>query len=87
MNTDHVEALLLWNEGGADESVPRWFRDHGFGVAPMRAGLLVSGPPSQFETVFGVDLVNAEPPIQLPLPRNLKQHAASFGIPKPRQYH
>jgi hypothetical protein len=84
---DYVEALLIWNERGPDEPVRQWFTDRGFRVLPMRGGLLVSGPASLFETVFGVNLANAEPPIQLPIPPEIKHHVASFGIPKPRQYH
>ena len=86
MDPDYIESLLVWNERGASDSVRQWFVDHGFNVTPMRAGLLITGPRDRFETLFGVDLKDAEPPIQLPIPRELSPHVASFGIPRPRRF-
>jgi hypothetical protein len=86
MNPDYIESLLVWNERGASDSVRQWFVDRGFDVTPMRAGLLIAGPKAKFETVLGVDLKDAEPPIQLPIPPEVSQHAASFGIPRPRRF-
>ena len=86
MNSDYIESLLVWNERGASDSVRQWFVDRGFDVTPMRAGLLIAGPNARFETVLAVDLKDAEPPIQLPIPREISQHVASFGIPRPRRF-
>jgi hypothetical protein len=86
MTHGHIEALLLWNERGDSDSVRQWFVDRGFDVTPMRAGLLIAGTKAQFETVLAVDLKDAEPPIQLPIPREITQHVASFGIPRPRRF-
>lgn len=86
MNPDYIESLLVWNERGASDSIRQWFGDRGFEVAPMRAGLLIAGPKARFETVLDVDLKDAEPPIQLPIPREISQHVAAFGIPRPRRF-
>jgi hypothetical protein len=85
MDPDYIESLLVWNERGPSELVRRWFVDRGFNVMPMQAGLLIAGPRTRFETVLSVDLEDAEPPIELPIPREVREHVASFGIPRPRR--
>ena len=85
MDPDYIESLWVWNERGPSELVRQWFVDRGFEVAPMRAGLLISGPRARFQTVLSVDLEDAEPPIQLPIPREVREYVASFGIPRPRR--
>ncbi len=86
MNQDYIEALLVWNERGSSDSARQWFVDRGFDVTPMRAGLLIAGPKTRFENSLEVDLKDAEPPIQLPIPREISQHVTSFGIPRPRRF-
>jgi hypothetical protein len=85
MDTDFIESLLVWNERGPSEGVRRWFIDRGFDVTPMRAGLLISGPRAAFETALSVDLEDVDPPVDLPIPREVREHVASFGIPRPRR--
>jgi hypothetical protein len=85
MDSGYIESLLVWNERGASEWVRQWFVDHGFDVKPMQAGLLIAGPRAKFETVLSVDLEDAEPPIQLPIPHEVREHVASFEIPRPRR--
>lgn len=87
MDPDYIEALLVWNERGGSDSVRRWFVDRGFNVMPMRAGLLISGPRSGFERALSVDLEGVEPPIELPIPREVREHVTSFVIPRPRRIH
>jgi hypothetical protein len=86
VNPDYIESLLVWNERGPSDSVRQWYVDRGFDVTPMRAGLLITGPKARFETALDVDLKDAEPPIQLPIPREVSEHVASFGIPRPRRF-
>jgi hypothetical protein len=87
MDPNYVESILILNERGDSDAVRPWLVHRGFSVTPMRAGFLVSGPKDNFETTFSVDLAEAEPPIQLPIPREISRYVASFGIPKPRQVH
>lgn len=85
MDEAYVEAILVWAEGGPSPFVTRWLAAHGVGSTSMRAGLLVSGPMAAFERSFGVELRNAEPPVSLPVPRDLTEVVASITIPRPRR--
>jgi hypothetical protein len=85
MNGDFIEALLLWNEKGSSDSVSQWLQKHGLTSIPMKTGLLITGTSKQFENVFSVDLKHTEPPLELPVPAEFKEHVASIVIPKRRQ--
>jgi hypothetical protein len=85
MDPVYIEALLVWNERGPSEAVRQWFVDRGFNVTPMRAGLLISGPRATFEAALSVNLRDVEPPVELHIPPEVREHVASFGIPRPRR--
>lgn len=85
MNDDFIEALLLWSENGASDSVNQWLSDRSLNTIPMKAGLLITGSKRQIELAFAIDLTQAEPPIALPVPTEIKAYVASIEIPKPRQ--
>ena len=89
MDTDFIESILVWNERGPSEAVReavrQWFIDRGFNVTPMRAGLLISSPRATFEAALSVNLRDLEPPVELPIPPEVRERVASFGIPRPRR--
>lgn len=85
MKEEFIEAFLRWNENGPSEMVKQWLQDRDITVVAMKTGLLITGTQDKFETVFSVNLTNAELPLQLPVPKELKAYVASIGIPKPRQ--
>jgi hypothetical protein len=85
MDTDFIESILVWNERGPSEAVRQWFIDRGFNVTPMRAGLLISGPRATFEASLSVNLRDVEPPVELPIPPEVRERVTSFGIPRPRR--
>ena len=85
MDPNYIESVLVLKAPGTSDVVRRWFEDRGFQVLEMRAGFLVTGSMDLYEKALGVDLKEAEPPVQLPVPRQLRKYVASFGIPKPRQ--
>jgi hypothetical protein len=85
MDPVYIEALLVWNQRGPSEAVRQWFADRGFNVTPMRAGLLISSPRATFEAALSVNLRDVEPPVELPIPPEVRERVASFGIPRPRR--
>lgn len=85
MNDEFIEALLVWNQQGADISVSQWLQQKGLNTTPMKAGLLIFGTRDQFEIVFSVKLKDADLPIEIPVPAEIQDHVLSIGIPKRRQ--
>jgi len=83
----YVEAILEWGERGLDPAVEQWLGERGFGFLPMRAGLLLTGSPAAFKAAFGVDLEQANPPVQLDVPEELRGSVASVTIPPPPEIH
>jgi hypothetical protein len=81
----HVEAILEWEQHGRDASAEDWLVAHGLQVLPMRAGLLLTGSTAAFEQTFGIDLEQAEPPVRLAIPEELRGAVASVTIPVPRE--
>lgn len=87
MEPDYVEAILEWSAGGPAPETRAWFVQRGFRTMPMRVGLLISADRATFERVFGVELRDADPPVELTVPLGLTAAVASIVIPKPRQFH
>ncbi len=85
MNDEFIEALLVWNQKGANNLVSQWLQQKGLNTIPMKAGLLISGTRDQFEIVFSVNLKDADAPIEIPVPVAIQEHVLSIGIPKQRQ--
>src|SRR5262245_5450741 len=83
---DHVEAVLIWSEKGASDKVAIWLGQHGFTVAAMRRGLLVSGDRKTFETVFKVSLNNSDGDVALPVPAAIQEAVSSITVGRLRRY-
>jgi hypothetical protein len=81
----YIEAFLEWAEGETHSVVERWLREQGLEFIPMRAGLLLTGPPEAFERAFRVDLAEVEPPVRLEIPDDVREAVASVTIPVPRE--
>lgn len=86
MSENHLEAILLWSAKGPSLAVERWLSNRGLAVAPIGAGLLVSGGREVFEAAFGVSLVGLDLPIDLPVPVELHDHVAAISIRRPPGY-
>jgi hypothetical protein len=83
----YVEAILEWGESGPDAAVEHWLTERGIEWLPMQAGLLLTGSRAAFERAFGVGLEQAEPPVRLEVPNDLRKAVASVTIPVPREIH
>jgi hypothetical protein len=81
MVEEFIEATLLWSTAGPDPSAEAWFKDRGFEVMKMKAGLLIRSSRNTFESAFGA-FHDIERPIDLPVPEVLKKHVSSIRIPK-----
>jgi hypothetical protein len=81
----YVEAILEWEQRGPDAAAEHWLVAQGLQLLPMRAGLLLTGGRVAFERAFGIDLEQAEPPVRLAIPDELRQAVASVTIPIPRE--
>jgi hypothetical protein len=49
--------------------------------------MLTLASSSQIEKSFGVSVEGAQPPLELPVPEELKSSVSSIIILKPRSYH
>jgi hypothetical protein len=84
---EFYEVLLKWSPAGADPRVREWLERQGLTAMPMKAGMLTLASPGQIEKSFGVSLETAQPPLALPVPRELGSSVASVTVLKPRSYH
>jgi hypothetical protein len=82
---NHLELLATWRSRAKPETV-RWFTDRGFSATQLEAGLLLGAPKTLVESMFSVNLRDAELPLQLPIPIQQEQAIASLAVLKPRQY-
>ena len=87
MADDYIELYLKWNPGANQDAVRSWLEQRDLSSAKMQSGLSVLGTRSAVEKAFSVSLENVEPPVELPIPSELKGHVASVTFPKPRSYH
>jgi hypothetical protein len=87
MAEDYIELFLKWAPGANQDVVLTWLKQHRLSSMKMTAGLLVSGTKAAIENAFSVSLENVQPPVELPIPLELKPHVASIAFPKPRSYH
>jgi hypothetical protein len=85
MEGSYVEAMLDIRNGASALPVKSWLDEHRLTWRPMSAGLLMSGRQEDLEAAFGVSLEGAHPPVELPIPQELRDHVASITIPRPRQ--
>ena len=84
---DFYEVLLKWGASGADPRVRQWLEARGLTAMSMRAGMLTLASPGQIEKSFGVSIEGAEPPLELPVPEELRSSISSITVLKPRSYH
>lgn len=87
MADDYIEVFLKWTPRAVTHVVREWLEQHGLSVATMKSGVLLSGTRNQIERAFSVSLENIEPPVNLPVPVELRDHVDSVTVPKPRSYH
>jgi hypothetical protein len=87
MADDYIELFLKWNPGANQDAVRSWLEQHNLSSTKMKAGLLVLGTKTAIQDAFSVSLENVQPPVELPIPLELKGHVASVTFPKPRSYH
>lgn len=87
MADDYIELFLKWSPGANQDEVHRWLEQHNLSSMKMKFGLLVSGTKTAIQDAFSVSLANVQPPIELPIPLELKGYVASVTFPKPRSYH
>jgi hypothetical protein len=87
MSQDFIEAILRWSAEGPDETVNEWFTSRGFGVTPMRVGLLVTGDRDLFERELRMDSARPDSQTKLAVPAALSKHVASITVPQLRQPH
>jgi hypothetical protein len=87
MADDYIELFLKWSPGANQDAVRTWLEQHNLSSTRMISGLLVLGTKTAIQDVFSVSLENVEPPVELPIPLELKGHVASVTFPKPRSYH
>ena len=84
---DYRELFLKWNPEADQEFVRRWLEQRNFSTSKMTTGLLLLGTRTTIEQTFSVNLVDIEPPLELPVPPELESHVASITLPRPRSYH
>jgi hypothetical protein len=84
---DFYEVLLKWTPSGADPRVGEWLEGQGLTAMSMKAGMLTLASPGQIERSFGVSVESAQPPLELPVPQELKSAVSSITVLKPRSYH
>lgn len=87
MADDYIELFLKWSSGANQDAVRRWLEQHNLSNSKMKFGLLVLGTKTAIQNAFSVSLEDVQPPIELPVPLELKGHVASVTFPKPRSYH
>ena len=78
---DYVEAILVWHDRGPVPEVEQWLRERGLQTLPMAAGLLVTGTLRQFASAFPIDPSRGQPPVDVPVPPELRDGVASITIP------
>jgi hypothetical protein len=81
------EVLLKWTPSGADPRVRDWLERQGLTAMPMKAGMLTVASRSQIEKSFGVSVEDVPPPLELPVPEELRPYLSSVTVLKPRSYH
>jgi hypothetical protein len=87
MADDYIELFLKWSPGANQDFVRSWLEQRNLTNMKMKFGLLVSGTKAAIQNAFSVSLANVQPPVELPIPPELKAHVASVTFPKPRSYH
>jgi len=87
MNSKYIEAIAVTKPNADRHGVEAWLTSHGFTVTPMRAGMLCAGAATLFESVFSVNVDQAELPLKLTVPPALQNDVVTFEIPKPPTYH
>ncbi len=87
MPGDFFEVLLKWTPSGADPRVRDWLERQGLTAMSMKAGMLTIASPGQIEKSFGVSVEGAQPPLELPVPEELRSSVSSITVLKPRSYH
>ena len=85
MESGYAEAIVVLHEGAVDkERIRSWFASRVLQVRSMRAGFLIHGEITTFESIFGVDLRDARrrdhPNITLPVPEPFRDDIASITI-------
>ena len=86
MADDYTELFLKWTPNANADVVRRWLEQRGLAATAMKSGLLLSGTKHQLEKAFSVAFQNLEPPANLPVPTELRDHVASITLPRPRSY-
>lgn len=81
------EVLLKWSASGADPRVREWLEGRGLTAMSMKAGMLTLASSSQIEKSFGVSVEGVRPPLELPVPEELRSSISSITVLKPRSYH
>jgi hypothetical protein len=87
MAGEFFEVLLKWSPSGADPRVRDWLERQGLTAMPMKAGMLTVVSRGQIETSFGVSVEDVQPPVELPVPEELKPYLSAVTVLKPRSYH
>ena len=87
MAQDYIELFLKWSPGANQDAVRRWLEQHNLSTTKMTTGLLVLGTKTVIQDAFSVSLEDVQPPVELPVPSDLKGHVESVTFPKPRSYH
>ena len=85
--SDFFEVLLKWTPSGADPHVREWLEGQGLTAMSMKAGMLTMASPGQIEKSFGVSVEGVQPPLELPVPEELRSSVSSITVLKPRSYH
>jgi hypothetical protein len=86
LSDQYVEAIATLRAPGKPAPAERWLAARDLQTRTMRAALLIQGNLRAFESAFGVDLRQALPPVNLPVPPELRDTVAAITIPAPRRY-
>ena len=86
MTDEYVELILKWRPSVDVDYARKWLESHDFVVTPMKAGAALLGTRRQIEKTFSTSLRDAQPPIDLPIPDELRKYVESVTFPKPRSY-
>jgi hypothetical protein len=84
---DYIEVFVKWTPDASTDIARRWFERGGLTVTTMKSGAVLLGTRDQIAKAFSVSLEKVEPPINLPVPAELRDHVESVTISRPRSFH